>query len=98
MTQAAARGAGSRALEVLLVVAFACLSALVVHAVVVALNLDVTNPLDVASGVGPLWAAGMIAIALCGYLAQRRLPPAQARLVVAVLAGAAIGLVMFPLS
>lgn len=97
MTQAAARGAGPRALEVVLVVVTACVSAFVVHAVVVALSLDVTNPLDVASGVGPLWAAAMIALVLCGYLAQRRLEPLQTRFVVAILAGVAIGLVMFPL-
>ena len=97
MTRTAARGAGPRALEVLLVVVCACLSAFVVHALVLALNIDVTNPLDVASGIGPLWAAAMIAIALAGYVVQLRLPPAQARIVVAVLAGAAVGLVMLPL-
>jgi galactan 5-O-arabinofuranosyltransferase len=79
------------------VVACGCVSAFLVHALVVALNLDVTNPLDVAAGVGPLWAAAMIALALAGYLFQRRLAPVKTRYVVAVLAGAAVGLVMFPL-
>ncbi|MDX6665266.1 MAG: galactan 5-O-arabinofuranosyltransferase, partial [Solirubrobacteraceae bacterium] len=49
-----------------------------------------------AAGIGPVWAGVMVALALAGYLIQRR-APANSRLVIAGLAGVAAGLAMAPL-
>lgn len=52
----------------------------------------------VARGFGPPWAAVMIGLALAAYLLEYKIAvPGQARLGIAVLAGAATGMVMMPL-
>jgi galactan 5-O-arabinofuranosyltransferase len=75
------------------------MSVWLVHVFLVASNF---NPLsEVASGLGPLWAALMIAIAVGAQLVQRLSSPAhqlRARMIVAGLAGAATGFVTLPLT
>ncbi|MCW2990960.1 MAG: hypothetical protein JWM73_1554, partial [Solirubrobacterales bacterium] len=50
-----------------------------------------------AAGIGWLWSALMVGLALAGYQAQRRLTPERSAWAVAILAGLATGLVMAPL-
>lgn len=85
--------------ELALVLAGAAVSAWLVHVFLAATNF---NPLsEVASGLGPLWAALMLLIAVGAQLVQRLSGPAHAarsRMIVAALAGAATGLVTAPLT
>ncbi len=85
--------------ELGLTLAGAALSAWLVHAFLSATNF---NPLgEVAPGLGPLWAALMLAIAVGAQLVQRLSTPAhrlRARMIVAGLAGTATGLVTAPLA
>jgi galactan 5-O-arabinofuranosyltransferase len=81
------------------VLAGVALSAWLVHVFLVASNF---NPLsEVASGLGPLWAALMLIIAVGAQLVQRLSVPVhrvRARMTVALLAGAATGLATAPLT
>jgi galactan 5-O-arabinofuranosyltransferase len=52
---------------------------------------------SVARGVGPVWAAVMVALAVLAHVIQRRTGVVRGRMLVAVLAGLAAGLVMTPL-
>jgi len=81
--------------EALVGAAAAALTLLLVHAIVAASNFDARD--DVAPGLGPVWAAAMVALALLGYVAQRRLGE-RSGLVVAGLAGVATGLATLPLT
>jgi galactan 5-O-arabinofuranosyltransferase len=87
------------AAELALVLAAAALTAWFVHLFLVATNF---NPLsEVATGLGPLWAAAMLIIAVAAQLIQRLSSPAhqlRARMSVWVLAGIATGLVTLPLT
>jgi galactan 5-O-arabinofuranosyltransferase len=87
------------AAELGLVLAGAALSAWLVHVFLVATNF---NPLgEVATGLGPLWAAAMLLIAIAAQVVQRLSLPAhvaRARIGVAVLAGLTTGLVTMPLT
>ncbi len=87
------------AAELGLVLGAAALSAWLVHVFVAASNF---NPLsEVASGLGPLWAAAMLLLVVVAQFIQRRSPvryAARARMAVAALAGVATGLVTLPLT
>ncbi|HSD80906.1 MAG TPA: hypothetical protein VLB47_09595, partial [Solirubrobacteraceae bacterium] len=66
------------------------------HALVAALGLDATDRL--AAGIGPVWAAAMVAVAVAAHVVERRVRrPARARMAVALLAGLAAGLAGAPL-
>lgn len=67
---------------------------LLVHAVIWGIDFFVLD--STAAGLGPVWAALMVLIALAGYGVQQRWP-ARSRWVIAVLAGVAAGLAMAPL-
>jgi galactan 5-O-arabinofuranosyltransferase len=89
-------GARARAVELAIALAAAAVTTVLVHAVIAAGDFDARSP--VARGLGPVWAAAMITIALTAQIVQRRVTDAgRSRLAVALLAGAAIGLVMAPL-
>jgi galactan 5-O-arabinofuranosyltransferase len=82
--------------EPALVLAATAVMVVAIHALVGAIGFDATSP-D-AKGLGPVWAAAMVAIALAGQLVQRRgLSPGRRRAIVAVLAGIAAGLVTVPM-
>ncbi|HEY7633393.1 MAG TPA: arabinofuranosyltransferase [Thermoleophilaceae bacterium] len=85
--------------ELGLVLAGAAVSAWLVHVFLVATNF---NPLgEVASGLGPLWAALMLLIAVSAQLVQRLTGvahQARARMIVALLAGAATGFITGPIT
>jgi galactan 5-O-arabinofuranosyltransferase len=68
-------------------------------AVIVLVSVAVPDPgTSTTVALGPLWAAAMVALALLAHLAQRRVADARrARVVIAVLAGAAAGLAILPL-
>src|SRR4051812_30567924 len=83
------------ALELLVALAAAAAGALIVAAVISASDFSALEP--VAGGLGPVWAAVMVGIALAGYLVQQRVAPGAARWWIAVLAGLAVGFVMAPL-
>ena len=76
---------------------FALLAAIVtafgVHALIAAGSFDATSP--GAAGLGPAWAAAMIALAVAGYVVQRR--SRHARALTSLLAGAAAGVAMAPM-
>lgn len=72
----------------------ASLAALGVYGIVWGSDFRVLDP--AAAGIGPVWSAVMIALALAGYLVQRR-SPARARWAIALLAGIAAGVAMAPL-
>jgi galactan 5-O-arabinofuranosyltransferase len=99
LTKTRLRIAVPTAAELGLVLGGAALSAWLVHVFLVATNF---NPLsEVASGLGPLWAALMLAIAVGAQLVQRLSSPARqvrARMIVAALAGLATGFVTGPLT
>jgi galactan 5-O-arabinofuranosyltransferase len=84
--------------ELGLVLGGAALSAWLVHVLLVATNF---NPLsEVAGGLGPVWAAVMLAIAIAAQIVQRRstVHVARARAIVSGLAGLAAGFVTLPLT
>src|SRR4051794_10904125 len=82
--------------EVALVLAAAAAMTLVVRNLVAGAGFDATSP-D-AAGIGPVWAAAMIALAVGAHVVQRRIGrPRAARTVVSLLAGAAAALVMTPM-
>src|SRR4051794_10322812 len=83
-------------LEAALVLMAAGATTVVVHALVGASGFQATSP-D-AAGLGPVWAATMVALAVGAQLVQRRSRrPRGARTIVSVLAGAAAALVMTPM-
>jgi galactan 5-O-arabinofuranosyltransferase len=93
----ALRAAWARhAAELVIVLVAAAVTAAVVHAVIAAANFHATSP--VAPALGPVWAAAMIAIAAVAHIVQLRAGTARAHLVVAVLAGVAVGIAMAPLT
>src|SRR3954469_7688193 len=73
----------------------AVVTALVVRALVAAADFDARSA--VAPGLGPLWSAAMLALAVTAIVVQRRVRPDRSRIAVALLAGVAAGLVMAPL-
>src|SRR3954469_17357453 len=82
--------------EVALVLLAAAATTLVVHALVTASRFDATSP-D-AAGLGPMWAAAMLALAIGAQVVQRRAGrPRGTRTVVSLLAGAAAAVVMTPM-
>jgi galactan 5-O-arabinofuranosyltransferase len=84
------------AAEIAVILATAAATAAVAHAVIAAANTDARSA--VAPAFGPLWAALMILLAVGAHVAQRRSANAvRSRMLVAVLAGAAVGVVMTPL-
>jgi galactan 5-O-arabinofuranosyltransferase len=83
-------------LEAALVLVAAAIAAPIAHAFVVALHFDARS--RTAPGLGPIWAAAMVAIACGAQFVQLRSKSAErARIVVALLAGVAITLVALPL-
>jgi galactan 5-O-arabinofuranosyltransferase len=89
-------GARARAVELALALAAAGVTTALVHAIIGAGDFDARSP--VARGLGPVWAAAMILVAVGAQLVQHRVTDAgRSRLVVALLAGAAVGIVMAPL-
>jgi galactan 5-O-arabinofuranosyltransferase len=89
-------GARAGAVELLIVLATAAVTVLVVHAVIAAGGFDARSP--VARGLGPLWALAMILVAVAAQLVQHRTADAgRSRLLMALLAGVAVGAVMAPL-
>lgn len=94
MRPATAPVRGPSAAELVAGLAAAVVATLLVHLLVWGIDFF---PLDsTAAGLGPIWAAVMVALALVGYAAQQRWPLGS-RWVVAVLAGLAAGVVMAPL-
>lgn len=92
----AAAPAWRPASDVALLAAAAVATAFLLHAVIAASRFDALSA-D-AGGLGPLWAAVMVAIALAAHAAQRaRWNATLSRSAIAVLAGAAAALVMAPL-
>jgi galactan 5-O-arabinofuranosyltransferase len=84
------------AVELAILLTAAALTALLVHAVLAAGGFDARSP--VARGLGPLWAVAMILVAVAAQLVQHRTADAaRSRLLVALLAGVAVGAVMAPL-
>src|SRR3954452_13855962 len=76
--------------------AAAAATTLAVHALVAGIAFRATSP-D-AAGLGPVWAAAMIALAVGAYVVQRRVGrPRVITTVVSLLAGAAAALVMTPM-
>jgi galactan 5-O-arabinofuranosyltransferase len=89
-------GVRASAVELVIVLAAAAVTALVIHAVIAAGDFDARSP--VARGLGPLWAVAMILVAVAAQLVQHRTADAQrSRLLIALLAGVAVGAVMAPL-
>jgi galactan 5-O-arabinofuranosyltransferase len=87
----------ARAVELAIVLAGAAVTATTVHAVIAAGDFSALSP--VARGLGPLWAAVMVLVALAAQLVQHRTADGvRSRLIVALLAGVAVGLVMAPLT
>lgn len=72
----------------------AAVMTVLVHAVIAWMDFDALS--TTAPGLGPVWAALMIAVGLLGYLVQARSPD-RSRWVIAALAGAAVGLALAPL-
>jgi galactan 5-O-arabinofuranosyltransferase len=96
MRRAATRGRALPLTELTTVLLAALVTGMAVHAVIAASDFDARSA--EARGLGPIWAAGMVLIALAAQLVQHRTADARrSRLVVAVLAGAAAGIVMAPL-
>jgi galactan 5-O-arabinofuranosyltransferase len=72
------------------------ITATVIELLIKASGFDARN--SVAEGLGPLWAATMVALAVAAYLVQRNVAGVvRGRMIVAVLAGVAAGVVMTPL-
>jgi galactan 5-O-arabinofuranosyltransferase len=89
-------GFGLPAAEIAVVVLLAGATAAVMHAAISASSVNARSA--VAEGLGPVWAAAMVTLALGAHLVQRRATGAvRARMIVAMLAGVAAGLVMAPL-
>lgn len=85
------------AAEVTLFLVATAASVAAVQAFVVAVNFEPRS--KVAGGFGPLWAAGMLALAVAAQFVQRRTADrGMSRAVVAGLAGLATGLVTAPLT
>jgi galactan 5-O-arabinofuranosyltransferase len=85
------------AAELALALGAAAATAVLVHLVVATSNLSA--PSLVTPGVGPVWAALMILLAVAAHVAQRRsVEVARARFAVALLAGVATALVSAPLT
>src|SRR3954447_19536811 len=83
-------------LEAALALAAAAATTLAVHALVAGIDFRATSP-D-AAGLGPVWAAAMIALAVGAYVVQRRVGrPRIITTIVSLLAGAAAALVMTPM-
>jgi len=85
---------GPLAVEIGLGLIAAGLAALGVYGIIWGTDFWLLDP--VAAGLGPVWAAAMIALALAGYLVQQRWPT-RSRWAIALLAGIAVGVVMAPL-
>jgi galactan 5-O-arabinofuranosyltransferase len=85
------------AAELCLTLAAAALSLAFVHVLLVAANFHAQN--EVARGLGPVWAAAMILVAVAAQVAQRRgIDALRSRALVALLAGVATGFVTAPLT
>lgn len=84
------------AVEAAIVLAAFAAATVAVIAVVRAANVDARD--EVAPGIGPLWSAAMVLLAVGAVLVQRRAArPALSRTAVAVLAGVAGAVAMTPL-
>src|SRR4051794_18854139 len=81
--------------EIAIALVAAVVTTLVVRALVAASDFNARSA--VAPGLGPLWSATMVALAVTAIVVQRRVRPDRSRIVVALLAGVAAGLVMAPL-
>ena len=75
--------------------AAAAVAVAAVHGVIVAIDFDSRE--GVAPGLGPVWAALMVGLALLGYVVQRR-GGERAPLVIAAAAGVAVGVATLPLT
>jgi galactan 5-O-arabinofuranosyltransferase len=91
-----AGGRGWPTAEAAIALAAAAATAGALHAFIGAVDFEATSP--VARGLGPVWAAVMLALAASAQIVQRRATePGRSRALVAALAGAAAALVVLPM-